>query len=82
MGILRSDGATVAIPVGAVISIHDEAVGHPLILRLQSVSVGKLVFGLLDDSGTVGTEYTYKLHGAKPLNRAALARLKAQGKAK
>ena len=82
LAILKQNGTAEAIPEGALLVIVDEAVGHPVTFALRKVSVGKIVLGLVDPSGRVGTEYTYKVSAGKPLTRDAYVRMKKEGKVK
>lgn len=80
LAILKQNGTAEAIPEGALLVMVDEAVGHPILFSLQKVSTSRIVLGLVDQSGRVGTEYTYKVSAGKPLNRDAYLRMKKEGK--
>lgn len=69
-------GLSVPLGPGTMWQLVDPAEGSPIPLVLKEVSVSRIVFHL------AGTDYTYKLTGAKPKTMEAYKRLKAAGKVK
>ena len=74
--LIDDSGQAIALGPGSMWQLVDPKEGSPIPLILKECSVNRIVFHL------GGTDYTYKLTGAKPLTRVALARLKATGKVK
>lgn len=74
--LLDESGQAAALGPGSMWQLIDPAEGSPIPLILKECSVNRIVFQM------AGTDYTYRLTGAKPLTRDAYKRLKAQGKVK
>jgi hypothetical protein len=71
LGLHVGNKEVLRIPPGAMLDLVEDANSPSRIfpLVLKSVRRDKIVFTL------AGTDYTYKLHSARPLNRDALQRL-------
>lgn len=74
--LIDDSGQAAALGPGSMWQLVDPAEEEPIPLILKECSVNRIVFQM------AGTDYTYKLTGAKPLTRDAYKRLKAQGKVK
>ena len=76
--LLDESGLFTPLAPGTYFMLVDPKEGSPIPLVLKEVSVGRIVFTM----DGAGTDYVYKLTGAKPLTRDAYKRLKQQGKVK
>lgn len=75
--LMDASGLRVPIPPGASLWVVEDASDQNKIfpLTLKEVSHKRLVFVMMGKDGAL-TEYRYELRDAKPLNRAALQRLR------
>lgn len=74
--LIDDSGQAIALGPGSMWQLVDPAEGSPIPLVLKECSPARIVFQM------AGTDYVYRLTGAKPLTRDAYKRLKAQGKVK
>lgn len=77
--LMDESGMRLAIPPGASLWVVEDKRDMTKVfpLTLRKVSHKALTFVMVDEKGAA-VEYVYKLQQAKPLNRAALLRLKEQ----